>query len=296
MKRLLIAIALALICVSAYAAPEPVVIRHPKITGYVVTPVETDQCQAVQITFTLSNETDTTFFSQRPYTGVGYNLYESFADYGYRSLPDRYMIGVSLSGGADGYPYRWGFHGSLMPGRTTTILGHLTIVEVGNYRVTACLLRGGEPVSTQVFNIGRVTVSPCTYVAPPPPENPYPSQPIYPVVNGQYGYPPITPYIINGYSYVPAQNFLFTIGGNVYIEGPSVLINVPGYQLAMVPGLDYGYLNGVPINLPMPLYMFGGVPYVPASVIMPLLGGSYSWNPYDRQLFINSPWQSGYGY
>jgi len=203
-------------------------------------------------------------------------------------------VGVSLNGGTDGYPYRWGFHGALLPGRTTTIEGRLTLVELGFYRLTAALLKGGVPVGGQTYDLGRVTVKPCEYVPSPPPVRPYLGRPIYPVINGQFGYPPIVPYVINGYSYFPARDFLFTIGGNVYIEGPSVLITIPGYELVAIPGLDYGYLNGLPVQLPMPLYMYGGVPYVSPRMIMPLFGGSMSWDPYNRDLYLSSPWQPGY--
>jgi hypothetical protein len=294
MKRLLIAISLTIAFVSACAANAPVVVRNPTISGYMMSPVNANQCEAVRMNFTLTNQTDTTFFSQRPYSGSGYNLYQSFADIGLTPLPDRYMIGVSLNAGGDGYPYRWGFRGALLSGRTTAIQGALTIVEVGTYQLTAALLKGGVPVDGRTYNAGTVTVSPCTYIPPPPPRRPMRGRPVYPVINGQYGYPPMVPYVINGYNYFPAQQFLFTIGGNVYIEGPSVLINVPGYQLAMVPGLDYGYLNGMPIYLPMPLYSFNGVPYITPSVLMPLFGNTMSWDPYGRQLFINSPWMQGY--
>lgn len=294
MKRLLIAISLTIAVVSALAATESVVVRNPTVSRYMVSRVHANQCEAVTMRFTLANLTDTTFFSQRPYSGSGYNLYQSFADVGLSLLPDRYMIGVSLNAGGDGYPYRWGFRGALLSGRTTTIQGSLTIVEIGTYQLTAALLKGDAPVDDRTYSLGTVTVSACTYVPPPPPRRPVQGRPIYPVINGQYGYPPVIPYMINGYNYFPAQQFLFTIGGNVYIEGPSVLINVPGYQLVTVPGLNYGYLNGMPIYTPMPLYTFGGMPYMSPRMFLPLIGGTISWDPHDRHLFINSPWIQGY--
>ena len=89
---------------------------QPRITGVVVTPTRTDQCRPVRITFVLTNTTDTAIYSQRPYSGATYNLYQTFRGAGFHSLPGRYMAAISLDGGKDGYPYRWGFRGSLLPG------------------------------------------------------------------------------------------------------------------------------------------------------------------------------------
>ncbi len=289
MKRSLIAAALVITLAGACAADPAVVTRGLNITGFMLFPVNANQCGPVKISFTLTNQTDYTYFSQRPFSGEGYNLYQSFGNRGFQPLPDRYMVGVSLNGGADGYPYRWGFRGALLPGRTTTVQGWLTLLEVGSYHLTGVLLQGGIPVG-RTYDLGPISVGACEYVPPPPPVRPFRGRPIYPMVNGRR-YPPVIPYMVNGYNYVPARNFLFTIGGNVYIEGPSILITVPGYQLVTVPGLDYGYLNGLPIQLSMPIYIFNGTAYLAPRAFMPIFGGSTYWDPDDRNMYVNSPWQ-----
>ena len=117
MKRRAIMIGCALICFGATnCRAQDFLVKNPGITGIAVAPVNANQCLPVRISFTLANTTDMMMYSQRPYSGDGYNLYQSFQGSGMEVLPDRYMVGVSLNDGQDGYPYRWGFRGALPPG------------------------------------------------------------------------------------------------------------------------------------------------------------------------------------
>ena len=104
---------------------------QPELTGYILRPTSTDTCNPVRLIFTITNRGSTPILSQSPFTDFVYPLYSSFRGHGFRPLPDRYMIGVTLDDGKDGYPFRWGFRGRLMPGRSVTVSGFIAIPEIG---------------------------------------------------------------------------------------------------------------------------------------------------------------------
>lgn len=288
MKRTAIMIGCALICFGATnCRAQDFLVKNPGITGIAVAPVASSQCLPVRISFTLANTTDVMIYSQRPYSGDGYNLYQSFQGSGMEVLPDRYTVGVSLNDGQDGYPYRWGFRGALPPGRTTTITGYLTLVELGTYQLTGMLFKGGSPADMRVVKIGKVTIDVCEQVQYP--EQPTPAEPIYPVINGQPMYPPMSPYMVNGYMYVPARQYFNNIGADIISNGYSVVVTRPGMEFVMYPGRRYAMMNGIRVIMPMSPYTFDGVTYVAPRFMGPLFGGSVYWNSYTRQLFL------GYG-
>lgn len=288
MKRTAVITMCALICFGAMnCLAQDFLVKNPSITGVAVLPVASDQCRPVQISFTLANTTDRTIYSQRPYSGDGYNLYQSFEESGAEALPDRYMVGVSLNGGKDGYPYRWGFRGALGPGRTTTITGYLTLVELGSYTLTGTLVKSGSPADLRVLKIGTVSIDVCEQAQYTP--QPIRAQPIYPVINGQPVYPPITPYMVGGYMYIPARPYFYNIGADIISNGYSVVVTRPGMEFVMYPGSRYATMNGIRVIMPMAPYTFDGVTYISPRFISPLFGGSVYWNSYTRQLFL------GYG-
>lgn len=288
MRRSMIPAACALAwCASTACFAQDFLVSNPKITGVFVTPVDANQCSPVKISFTLTNATDRIIYSQRPYSGDNYTLYQSFATSGVEALPDRYMVGVSVNGGKDGYPYRWGFRGALSPGRTTTIAGLLTLLEVGGYELTGMLFKGGSTADMRLFKIGKVSVDACVPVASPP--QPVRAPPIYPVINGQPVNPPVIPYVMNGYTYFPARPFFYNIGADIYVVGQTVVAAWPGAQLVMYPGTPNAVYNGLPIVFPAPIYVINGVTYVPPRFVSALMGGSFYWDPYTRQMLINYP-------
>lgn len=287
MKRSLFALLLALTIGASASGADIFLVRNPKVTGVFVSPSNADQCRPVKIGFALSNTTDNVVYSQRPYSGDTYNLYQSFARTGIESLPDRYMVGVSINGGKDGFPYRWGFRGALQPGKTAVINGFLTLVEVGDYELVGTLLKGGSPADMVAFKIGKVHVDACVPVSSAP--RPMPAEPIYPVYNGQTGYPPVIPYMINGYTYVPARGFFGQVGADVYALQDSIVAAWPGAQLVMYPGTPNVIYNNVPVVLTAPVYVINGVTYIPPRFVTGLMGGSFYWNPYSREMFVDYP-------
>ena len=258
----------------------------PRITGVVVTPTRTDQCRPVRITFVLTNTTDTAIYSQRPYSGATYNLYQTFRGAGFHSLPGRYMAAISLDGGKDGYPYRWGFRGSLLPGKTTTIAGRLSFVEAGAYEITAGLLEEGAVAPGSAVASGSVTVDVCSLTEA---REPVPARPIHPRVNGRV-FPPMLPYVLDGHLYVSIRPFVYSLGANVYFLDRVIVIRRPGYELVLFPGRQNAFFNGTPVVLPLPTYLYGGVAYVSPRFIAPFLGASVYWEPYPRALVLGTPW------
>ena len=259
--------------------------EKPRITGFVVAPTETDQCRPARISFVLTNDTDEPIYSQRPYSGTTYNLYRTFSDRGFRPLTDRYMVGVSLNGGKDRYPYRWGFRGHLAPGRTTNIVGYLALVEAGTYDITSVLLKGGSRVDSAGIRKAAVTVYIC---GPAEPTEPVPAREIHPIINGRR-YPPMTPYVRDGHLMVAVRPFVSRIGANVYFVRNVVVIRRPGLEILLFPGTQRAIVNGVPVLMPLPTYLYGGVTYAPLRYISPLFGASFYWYPQPRLLFIDGP-------
>ncbi len=142
--------------------------------------------ELLQVTFTISNSTDTTIATQNPQAGAlssggfdprnGYvydegECFLGSSDEGidYAAYPkehDRFrvMLGpqgrdVTCAGGDGGYPWRWGLNGPLAPGETRTITGYVRFREPGRVKLQAGLIeeyvsyheRNGYPTTITVI-------------------------------------------------------------------------------------------------------------------------------------------------
>lgn len=284
--RYLITLA-CLICIAAAACAQnsaPGI--EPQITGLSAIPTNTDQCRPVQLTFRVVNRTGRTIYSQRPYPGSTYSLYQTFNGKGLQALSGRYMVGVSLNGGADGYPYRWGFQGALQPNRAATVSGNLSLVEVGTYGITATLLKGGVPVNPDNVEKFTVTVDICN---PTVSSEPVPARPLYSQYNGRRSETPVTPYVVDGYLLIPVRSFVSDIHAYVNYSNGTIVIRAPGTELILFPGSTRAILNGVPVRLPVQTYMRGTVAYVPIRFIGPFFGTTVYWSPTLRTLYFEGP-------
>lgn len=311
------------------AAPFPVLaqnrpaLRAPALTGFAIFPTSTDTCNPVRLTFTVTNSGREPILSQSPYARFVYPLYGSFSAMGLRSLPDRYMIGVSLDGGRDGYPFRWGYPGQLSPGRSVTIAGLIAIPEVGEFTFTPVLLKGDTVVSRLRNRSARATVHLCrpsplprqrfapptvplspppvippealypypppVYVAPPPMGGAPVIRPIPPAGYWPGGYPAFVPYNFGGRLLVSAAPFVYTLGAELTLIDGKIIIRKPGVDLILFAGTQHAILNGVPIYIPTLSEIRHGVPYVPPQFVSPILGATVWVDPITGIVYINGP-------
>lgn len=284
MARALIAAIILFFITSVVAAQEVANPIEPRVTGFAVVPAQISQCQPVRIKVIVTNRSNQPIYSQRPYAGTTYNLYQTFRDKGSTALPDRYAVGVSLNGGEDGYPYRWGFRGPLAPARSARMMGFISLIEVGTYNLTASLLLGDTPIGMTSTS----TVKVHDWAAGKYSLDPSPVKPIYPIINGRR-LPQMTPYEQDGCLLLPIKPFVLAIGANLdYIEN-SAVISKPGLEVALFPENQQVLVNGMPVVMPVPVHVYSGVTYAPIRYLSPLLGETFYWYPDSRLLFMYSP-------
>lgn len=255
-----------------------------KVAGFTVIPTQVVQCQPIRIYLKVTNQSDEPIYSQRPYAGATYNLYHTLTDKGIETLPDRLAVGISLNGGADGYPYRWGFRGHLAPGRSVSIMGFLSLIEVGDYTLTASMLLGDQPIGST----SEIAVKVLTYAPKPNTQQPVSARPIYPMINGRR-LPLTMPYTDGGFLMVPVRPFVQSMGASLSFVEHTVVINTPGLELVLFPGKQEVLLNGVSVAMPAPACVFNGVSYAPVRYMSPLLGQTFYWYSGSRLLCMYSP-------
>lgn len=257
------------------------------LTGFMVLPTITEQCRPIRIVFNIKNNASMPISSQRPFSGMTYTSQKTFGDLGYESQPDRYMVGVSLNGGNDGYPYRWGFRGTLEPGDSITVTGLLTIIDKGSYTLTPALLKGGKPIGKP--QIAPITVNVIGCKSQTEAIVPRPGKPLQPIINGQPLPEPVIPYMIGDTVLLPARPVFDALGANIVWTPRSVIFRQPGVTLEIFAGTQRALLNGVPICLPISSYVYGGITYIPPRYVVPLFGAGVLWEPYPRTIRILGP-------
>ncbi|MDI6827036.1 MAG: copper amine oxidase N-terminal domain-containing protein [Armatimonadota bacterium] len=294
MRKSIVITALILLCSTIFMANASSLVRNALLTennvlltGFMVLPTTTEQCRPVKIAFNITNNTGMPILSQRPFSGMTYISQKTFSDFGYEAQPDRYMVGISLDGGKDGYPYRWGFRGSLAPGNSIAITGLLTIVEKGSHTLTPALLRGGKPIAKPQIAAITVKVVECR----PKSESavPKPGKPLQPIINGRQLPSPVTPYMLGDTVLLPARQVFDALGANIVWTARSVIFQQPGVVLEIFAGTQRALLNGIPIYLPVSAYVYGGVTYIPPRYVAPLFGAGVFWEPYPRTIRIFGP-------
>ena len=284
MVRALIA-AILLFFISGIVATEEEAVSPvgPQVTGFMVVP-GIIQCKPVRISFTITNETDKPIYSQHPCAGTTYNLYQSFQDRGFVASPDRYMVGISLNGGLDGYPYRWGFRGPLGLGRSARMIGFLSLIEVGTYDLTASLLLGDTPLGP--VSVGTVKV--CGWETGKYSLDPLAAKPIYPIVNGQR-LPKMVPFMQDGYMLLPIKPLVLSMGANLDFVENSAVISKQGLEIALFPESQQVLVNGIPVEMPVPVHIYNGITYAPIRCLSPLLGQTFYYYSDTRVLFLDGP-------
>lgn len=282
MARALIAAEILFFLSGIVAAQDVAGPIQARVTGFAVASREISQCRPIRIYFRVTNQSEVRIYSQRPYAGATYNLYHTLKDKGIETQPDKLTVGVSLNGGADGYPFRWGFRGPLAPGRSASIMGFLSLIEVGDYNLTASMLLGDEPVGPT----STIAVKVHTYEAKPNILEPMPASPIYPIINGRR-LPKTIPYNNGGFLMVPVKPFVKSIGAGLSFTEHTVVVTRPGLELVLFPGKQEVLVNGVSVATPAPAYVSDGVAYAPIRYMSPLLGQTFYWYSDTRVLFMD---------
>ena len=282
MIRALIAAVILFFISGALPAQDVAGAMQPQITGFSVAPARVGQCRPVRINIIIRNQSDKPICSQRPCSGATYNLYQTFQDKGFAASPDRYMVGISLNGGQDGYPYRWGFRGPLGSGRSTSIMGFLSLIEVGTYNLTASLLLGDTPLGATRIGAVKVHDSEPGQFS----DDPSPAEAICAIING-LRLPRMTPYMQDGYMLVALKPLVRSIGASLDFTDNSAVISKPGLEIALFPGSRQALVNGIPVHMPTPVHVFNGVTYVPIRYVSPLLAQTFYWYPDSRILFMD---------
>jgi hypothetical protein len=285
-KSIFTRIVLVIIAAFVLSGAAAAVDQSPRISGFSFDPVDTDQCTPVGISMTISNPTDTTFYSQMPYSGTTYSIYQSFADKGMNPATGKYTVAASLNHGADGYPYRWGFQGELDPGQNTTITGYLSIPVISSVQIDAVLMNGDSVVSSESIATATITVNAC---APQPLSN------LLSSAQNNY-YPegaPIyeeNPPLSNGESLmVPAEPMVQSFAGSLFFTGNGVMVSSGNTMITMFPGSQTGYVNGQQITLPIGQCYYENQLFLPPRYVCPLLGQSVYWDPLGGSIFMQSP-------
>ena len=148
--------------------------------------------ELLQVTFTISNSTDTTIATQNPQSGAladggfdprnGYVYDEGecflgrgdehidYADYPKEHDRFRVTLGpqgrdIACAGGDGGYPWRWGLNGPLAPGETRTITGYIRFRTLGRIKLQAGLIE--EYVAYHERNVSPTTVTVIQEQQPP---------------------------------------------------------------------------------------------------------------------------------
>lgn len=284
--------------------------RGPELTGFILNPSHADTCTPVRLSFTITNRGTVLILSQSPYSGFTYPLYSTHTGMGFRAIAGRYTVGVSLDGGRDGYPFRWGFPGSLPAGRSVIVSGLLAIPETGNFMFAPALLRGDEVVSRLSVpdavavvhpcmpppptREGRVVFPPVYPVYPPVPRRSpfqptFPRSPFPPPICGPACYPTFVPFYIDGRLLVPAVPFVFEFRATVAIIGDLIIIRRRGIELVLVANAPYAVLNGRYIPVPSISTFYGGMPYIPPLFVAPIFGASAFHDPYTGSIRIRGP-------
>lgn len=261
----------------------------PRISGFFTDPVKTDQCTPVRVGIGLMNATEKPISSQQPYSGTTYSIFQSFAGKGMSAVRGKYMLAVSLNDGKDGYPYRWGFRGELRPGRTTTVMGYLSIPATGRYRICAVLMNGESVVEAAGTETSEISVSSCAPQQENAPQM-IPGAGKY-YLNGTPYSDEGPPVVSGGHLMVPADTLAYNIGGSLFLAQNGVIISNGQVQMVLFPNSQYAYVNGSPVTLPVPPSFYGNRLYLPPRYVCPFFGSSVYWDPFGRSVFIEG---SGY--
>jgi len=288
----IIALVCALVGGIAYAAPQ-MPPKVPRLSGFSARPLQATQCEPIVVSFAVTNAGTSTIYSQPPYSGSTYNMYQSMSDKMLLPQADRYMVAVTLNGGNDGYPFRWGFRGYLASGRTTIIAGQIAFPTTGNYTLNAVLMKGNRVVSAGSTKTTLVQVAACD---PQPLGNPVHVPPVNYYYNGVGGATPLDAYMVNGRLLVQLQPFVSSINSNMAYTNGSYIITTGPNQVILYPNSPYMSYNAYGSQLPISTYMINGYAYVSPRYLSPYLGLDMYWDPYTWTLWFQNPYSYGYGY
>lgn len=261
--------------------------KTPEITAFLAMPTNGNQCQPVKLAFTLTNDTSGKLTSHPPYSGSYYNLNQTYLDKDTSgTTKDTYTVAISLNNGKDNYPYRWGFKGTLLPGKTSSIIGYIMLIQPGNYKITPAIIHNEDVIESVKSSSINVTISECdndvSY------EEPVDIEPVSPVIEGNDDYEPLDTLMQDGHLLVAVRPFFYNLGASTYYEQNAIVVEKPGLEMTLFPNTRDAIINGTPVTMPYPTYTRNGVAYVPPRFIMPFFGANVYYDTRFKVLFIGT--------
>lgn len=159
----------------------------PAIVGATIGPATLNVGDLLQVSITVTNNSNTTLPTMGPDPGFVYNEGETFRTDGYTEIANRFRVGIDLngstaSGGID-HPYRWGLGAPLPPGQSVTVTGAIRLRTAQSRYYWAGLVQ--EQVAWLQDRVGRVLIS--ANPAKPPPTT---TQPVITAID-------MTPAVLN---------------------------------------------------------------------------------------------------
>ncbi len=147
------------------AAPPPTGIVE--ITNVMLTPTTLETHQALNVSITVKNGTNSVIHTQAPAPGFMYNQGESFITRGYAEVNSAYRVGIDFDDrtGID-HPYRWGFGAPLAPNETRVINGQIRLNDAAARNYWAGLVQ--EQIAWRQDDAGKTQIT-VTAPTPPPP-------------------------------------------------------------------------------------------------------------------------------
>lgn len=150
--------------------PPPPPIGQPVIVSATLSPTTLHIDDLLQVSITVTNNSNSTLPTQGPNPGFVYNEGETFRTDGYTEIANQYRVGIDFNGsmanGGIDHPYRWGFGAPLAPGQTTTITGAIRMKSQQSRYFWAGLVQ--EQVAWLQDHMGRALITVTPAVPPPP--------------------------------------------------------------------------------------------------------------------------------
>lgn len=149
--------------------PPPSPGGSPGIVGATISPTTLTVGDLLNVSITVTNNSNSTLPTMGPNPGFVYSEGENFRTAGFSEIANRFRVGIDFNGstgdGGVDHPYRWGLGAPLLPGQRVTVTGAVRLRTAQSRYFWAGLVE--EQVAWLQDRVGRVlvTVNP----AKPPP-------------------------------------------------------------------------------------------------------------------------------
>lgn len=108
----------------------PIQVAAGQIIATEITPTNTKVGDTIDISITVKNTSDKPLQTMGPEPGFTYIQGQTYFTQQYASEPGKWRVALGTAGlDTTELPYRWGLGGDLAPGATTTVTGHIKILQ-----------------------------------------------------------------------------------------------------------------------------------------------------------------------